>query len=179
MTAPAIPDDDDDIIVATVEGWYPDPMDKGSERWWNGSAWTEHRRGGAVPVAAVPAAPAVPASPYGVGLPMGGVPGAPVAGGYYGPPSAQQRNGIAVTGMILAIVAVALVPLGASFFGIILGIVGGVLSVVGLRRARALKAAGDEHHRGRIALIGVILGFAGALFALLWTIAFLRDFLGL
>jgi len=56
----------------TPAGWYPDPDDSGSQRYWDGSAWTEHR----APVQA-PSEPAVeqptvvvptrPASPEGRG----------------------------------------------------------------------------------------------------------------
>ncbi|MGH7293261.1 MAG: DUF2510 domain-containing protein, partial [Myxococcota bacterium] len=23
-------------------GWYPDPIDRTVQRWWDGNAWTEH-----------------------------------------------------------------------------------------------------------------------------------------
>ena len=29
--------------IATPAGWYPDPDDPSSQRWWSGSEWTEHR----------------------------------------------------------------------------------------------------------------------------------------
>ncbi|MFH9014397.1 DUF2510 domain-containing protein [Streptomyces sp. NPDC017943] len=35
-------------------GWYPDPRPPHQERWWDGTAWTEHRRAPAVTTAAVP-----------------------------------------------------------------------------------------------------------------------------
>lgn len=54
---------------STPPGWYPDPEAANSERYWDGAAWTEHRR----PVAAAPAPP--PAPPYGGAA--AGVPGAP------------------------------------------------------------------------------------------------------
>jgi hypothetical protein len=38
----------------TPAGWYPDPDDSGSHRYWDGSAWTEHR----APIQAPPASPA-------------------------------------------------------------------------------------------------------------------------
>lgn len=36
------------------QGWYPDPHDPNAERWWDGSAWSEHVR----PVVPAPAVPA-------------------------------------------------------------------------------------------------------------------------
>ncbi|MGW0735443.1 DUF2510 domain-containing protein [Streptomyces sp. NPDC002851] len=43
-------------------GWYPDPSLPAVERWWDGSAWTEHTRGaaGAGPVGAGAVAPVEP-----------------------------------------------------------------------------------------------------------------------
>ncbi|MEV5609873.1 DUF2510 domain-containing protein [Streptomyces sp. NPDC052225] len=35
-------------------GWYPDPKAPSTERWWDGAAWTPHRRQPHVPVAAGP-----------------------------------------------------------------------------------------------------------------------------
>ncbi|MFC7984921.1 DUF2510 domain-containing protein [Streptomyces sp. NPDC057336] len=42
-------------------GWYPDPSAPHQERWWDGTAWTEHRR--------VPGAPAGYGPPTGYGPP--------------------------------------------------------------------------------------------------------------
>ena len=36
----------------TAAGWYPDPEDAASLRWWDGTAWTDHRH----PASAAPAA---------------------------------------------------------------------------------------------------------------------------
>lgn len=44
-------------------GWYPDPNGQG-ERWWDGSAWSEHTRAGAAAQPAQPAQPQVPAGWY-------------------------------------------------------------------------------------------------------------------
>lgn len=35
----------------TDPGWYPDPDKPGSQRYWDGEAWTEHRAEGMKPVA--------------------------------------------------------------------------------------------------------------------------------
>ncbi|MET8686532.1 DUF2510 domain-containing protein [Streptomyces sp. NPDC004732] len=32
------------MSMTTPPGWYPDPHQPSVERWWDGSAWTEHRR---------------------------------------------------------------------------------------------------------------------------------------
>src|SRR5690242_16968972 len=35
-------------------GWYPDPWRAGGQRWWDGTAWTDHTAGGAYPTAPDP-----------------------------------------------------------------------------------------------------------------------------
>ncbi|MYW12287.1 DUF2510 domain-containing protein, partial [Streptomyces sp. SID2563] len=39
----------------TPPGWYPDTLAPGTERWWDGTAWTAHTR---APAAAPVPAPA-------------------------------------------------------------------------------------------------------------------------
>jgi len=56
------------MAAGPAAGWYPDPADGASSRWWDGAAWTDHVQPAAVaavPVAAVPvyAAPAAPVAP--------------------------------------------------------------------------------------------------------------------
>ncbi|MFE1847894.1 DUF2510 domain-containing protein, partial [Streptomyces sp. NPDC059515] len=45
-------------------GWYRDPHAPHLERWWDGTAWTEHRRApGAAGAPGVPGAPGAPGGP--------------------------------------------------------------------------------------------------------------------
>lgn len=53
----------------TPPGWYPDPTAPGTERYWDGTAWTDHSR----PVTVAPPAP--PPTPYSAPAPVGGVAG--------------------------------------------------------------------------------------------------------
>ncbi|MFT6943108.1 MAG: hypothetical protein ACJA2F_001307 [Nitriliruptoraceae bacterium] len=52
-------------------GWYPDPNDATQQRYWDGTAWTEHTAAG-VAQAAAPAAPS-----FAAGISAGGNPNGP------------------------------------------------------------------------------------------------------
>jgi hypothetical protein len=57
-----------EAMSAPAAGWYPDPSDPGSSRWWSGEAWTDHKQPAAV--AAVPAlAPVAEPAPVPVMVP--------------------------------------------------------------------------------------------------------------
>ncbi|MFC5955908.1 DUF2510 domain-containing protein [Streptomyces pratens] len=43
--------------MTPAPGWYPDPHAPHLERWWDGAAWTEHRRTPGVPGGPVPPSP--------------------------------------------------------------------------------------------------------------------------
>ncbi len=49
-------------VPATPAGWYPDPNDAYSQRYWDGSGWTDHRAPGTAVAAPVHVAPKPPTS---------------------------------------------------------------------------------------------------------------------
>lgn len=186
-----------------IAGWYPDPENPALERWWNGVAWSDQRRASTVPVAApLPSAPAgyaapvavapgtasapqpaadqpapqYPGQPYSVQpyAPPGSVPPytAPYGGGYpgYAPIPAPPQNGMALAGIITSGVGALL---NWTFLGLP-GIVGGVLSIFGLRRSRELAAMGMTETRRGMSIAGIAIGFGGSaltiLLFLLWFV---------
>lgn len=173
-----------------IAGWYPDPENEAGDRWWNGATWSDHRRPrnagpGWAPAAAE--APATPAQPAGVAPPavpvppvvpvapgVPGAPGAPVAPVAPGAPAYQpyapayapnyapatpNRNPLALGGMITSLVGLAFnwILWGAP------GIVGAIISFVGLRRANQLIREGVTVGNGKaMAITGIVSGLVGA-----------------
>ncbi|MGC9538007.1 DUF2510 domain-containing protein [Streptomyces sp. UG1] len=90
-------------------GWYRDPSAPHLERWWDGTAWTEHRR---APEDAAPPAPTPPApAPQAYGPPPVTAPMTP------GPPSADGASGR--TPKVVALIAAGAVLLTALVTGVI------------------------------------------------------------
>ena len=157
-----------------VAGWYPDPENETSDRWWDGANWADHRRPrGAVATAVVPsAAPSAPPTVGGAYLPAGtaqpyGTGPAPYGSPYYGARPAQ--NVPALVGFILALAGFVL---GYFTYGL-LGLAGGIVSTVGLVRAKKMRAAGSPDHRYGMALTGVIVGYSAAVLSWLIVVAFI------
>jgi hypothetical protein len=75
--------------MTTPAGWYPDPEHPSTQRWWDGTQWTDHRQGGAPEPAPAPYEP--PAASY----PPGGFGGHPGAAqpGFGGHPGAARPGG--------------------------------------------------------------------------------------
>jgi hypothetical protein len=115
----------------TPAGWYDDPEQPGQQRYWDGSAWTEHRAPGAetpAPPPAAPAAPmaptpppaaaptpppaAAPTTPPPVAPPVGAPTGAPLPPPS-APPATTSRKGLwialSIIGVIVVLVIVAIV----------------------------------------------------------------------
>lgn len=168
----------------TPPGWYPDVERPGGERYWDGSAWTEHRRGGDV-------APATPA-PFGDTPPRFGdaaTPEPPPANAPpYQPPAAAYGSPYGSPAGYLPYGAPGTVPprstvagwaLGLSIAGLVLSCCGGILlsipgTIMGWTQMKAIdRGERDPASRGtaKAAFIVGIVGMSlfGALFVL-WII---------
>jgi hypothetical protein len=188
-----------------IAGWYPDPENESGDRWWNGATWSDHRRprnagvgwapgapaapadaadAKAAPVETAPAsgdaAPAIPvppvaAPPAAQSAPYAGVPYTPYAPAYapnYAP-ATQMRNPLAFAGMLTSLIALLFnwILFGAP------GIVGAIISFVGLRRANRLIAQGVTVGNGRgMAIGGIVAGLVGALLFDLFYFGYIAPF---
>lgn len=108
-------------------------------------------------------------APYGTppyGAPSPGYPAAPYGSPYgYGRPPA--RNGLAITSMVLGILALALS--WTSFPGVILGVLALVFGIVAIARARR-----DRVSNKGMAIAGIVTGVAGAIIGAVIFIAAFR-----
>lgn len=172
-------------------GWYADPEDPASERWWNGSGWSEQQRPSTAFVA--PASPTTPppvAAPplvpsqgsdssgfvFGTGAPAGArpdpyAPPAPTQA-YYGapygarPPSAT--NGLALAGLLVS-------SIGWLFAGALAPVVGLILSIVGLSHAATRERQGLPGGRG-LAMAGIVVSGIILVIALLFLVVLVASF---
>jgi Protein of unknown function (DUF2510) len=171
-----------------IAGWYPDPENDKGDRWWNGSSWSDHRRSreaavgwAPVPTVAAPApamgAAAIPTAvgyerpnPYGTPSVQYGSPAytQPYAPGYaqpytpYATPASSVKNLPALVGFIISIAGM------VFFLSAISGFAGGIVSIIGLQKARALAVQGVTVGNGRsFALAGIIIGFVSAIGSIL------------
>lgn len=158
-------------------GWYPDPDGNPGERWWNGTSWSESRRGGPQPVVPVtsvqPAASTAPPPVYSAQSP------APARPDPYAQPalaSATGRTGIdtranrnAMIGFITGLISL--------FIGIlpILPPVAIVFSILGIVKARQLQAQGAPSTLMVFAVIGLVSGIISGFISLLTLIAFVAS----
>ncbi len=158
--------------VQTPAGWFPDPEDPANLRYWDGTAWTEHRH--PADPSGVPAGPTVDATPAAAAPQFAYSPTAGTTPGYAAPygtaPAygAAQQNVLALVGLILAIVGTVLGLIVGIF--VIVGIAGAVISIVGFIQANKMRAAGTPNDRRGLALAGIIVGFGGLLLYILIAI---------
>ncbi|HXR44411.1 MAG TPA: DUF2510 domain-containing protein [Pseudolysinimonas sp.] len=133
-----------------IAGWYPDPENAAGERWWNGSGWSDHRRPATAPVPGPAPATAPPA---------------------YVPAPIGPRNTMATLGFVFALGGIIINLAGLT------ALAGAILSIIGLRRARELRAQGVSPDGHGMALAGVIVGFAwfaislaGTIIGIMWIV---------
>ena len=127
---------------AAASGWYPDPLDAGQERYWDGWQWsrtTRPRAGGPPLGAAAPAgAPPAASNPYGSPYAGGSAPGPGQA--YYPVPTAPGRP-VLTTADGVPVASWWWRALAALLDGTFTGVVGALLSLPFLRTMFTALAA--------------------------------------
>ena len=154
-------------------GWYASPDGTPGERWWNGSGWSDSRRGGpaAAPPAPLPPVPTVvysaenPApqrpNPYATTVPTA----APTPAFTVAAPQNRMALAALVTGVI-------------GLFGFsVLGPVGVILGLVSLSKVRQLKAQGaPTGSAAALAAVGVITGAIATVILIISVIGSIAAF---
>ncbi|MFG3528334.1 DUF2510 domain-containing protein [Streptomyces sp. NPDC047917] len=107
---------------ATPPGWYPDAAAPGTDRWWDGTAWTAHTRPAAAPQVFGPSEPvAVAPQVFGPSEPVAAV---PQDFRLPGPVTTAAGNGTTPAGRgatrIVALAVAGLIVVGAAVTGAVL-----------------------------------------------------------
>lgn len=79
-----------------------------------------------------------------------------------------EQNALALIGLVFAIIGAVVGGLFGAF--ILLGLAGGLISLVGFTRAHRMRAVGSVNHRRGFALAGMIVGFGGVLLNIAYAI---------
>ena len=95
------------------------------------------------------------------------MPPPPPAGGYP-PAAAPQQNGMAIAGMVLGIASLALFWL--SYIATVIGVVGLILSIIGLNKSKTMGGVG----RG-MAMAGIITSSLGIVASIVITIVAIQK----
>lgn len=161
-------------------GWYPAP-DGNGQQWWNGLGWSDTRLGASEAAASVPVAavvpgtvPAPPPPVYSAANPPPLVPGAtPFASPFSARTVNARVNRNAMVGFVTGIISV--------FFNVlfVLAPIAIVFSIMGLSRARRLRAQGATNTLGVYAWIGLATGVFSALASVIQVVLFLVSMFGL
>jgi hypothetical protein len=131
-------------------GWYPDPEDDRRQRYWDGNAWTDQRRGDGPP-----APPAAETGTTTVREPRASEPVRVVKGG--------NNPAAAAIALGLAAFLVALVPLVGAL-GFLFGLIAVVLGIAGRskhKRGTAVGGKGAATTGIVFGLLAMILGVVG------------------
>lgn len=125
-----------------IAGWYPDPENPDTDRWWNGSSWSDQRRGSGAAAAPGPTyQPHLANQPYAY---------------------TTSSVGSGVNGKALAGLIVSLSSLLFPIFGIN-GIVGAILGGLGLKEAKRRQLAGLPNTGRGLAIAAIISGIVTTL----------------